>query len=340
MLPNPLYLVAGLCLLLQGCATYPLPQDYTGFDTHKIVTNIRCEARSAVQDALIFALSRYDDQVIFISHDKRRLTGVEAAFELKNDRTQIQKIDLRNDIIGAAKDPFRYYKNSQIAYDFSLKAAEMNTQGIDFGLVRQFGRRSDSLGFGGTATRTRDVTRGFFIWDTFEALLKAPDRFCEAGKSINILYPATGRLEIYDLVQSYIYENDQGALIISKPNKLVDSGTGPTVPQMADTINFVTKLNGNMTPRIDLNPVGMGLQLASIGITNNNQREDTHKVVVAISTAEVDVPARFRPGSRTPPSLPTRSRLELAQESIVIQNNRRIRDAIIDIGNNIERLPF
>lgn len=106
--------IAGFCMGAGICATYPLPQDYSGCDTHSIVTNIRCEARSAVQDALIFALSRYKGQVVFRTQDGRLLEGPEAAAELQNDRTRIREVNLDKDIVGNAKGPFNYYKKVRL----------------------------------------------------------------------------------------------------------------------------------------------------------------------------------------------------------------------------------
>lgn len=147
-------------------------------------------------------------------------------------------------------------------------------------------------------------------------------------------------MPIYDLVISYILENDQGVLTNAQPNDLKELGTGPKVPQMADTIKFKTQLNANMSPSFAYNPVGMGLQVSTLGLVNDNQREDTHTVVVAISTAEKNVPANLRPGANEGRGIVAQSRAATAVDSIEVQNNRRFRDAIISIGDGFSQLPF
>ncbi|WP_438346801.1 hypothetical protein [Methylorubrum populi] len=330
------------CHALTACSTYPMPQDYSGFNTHQIVINVRCEAREALRDAVITSFKRYhpDRGPVYRSPKGQYFTGPAAAQYFEESRQRFETFDIDRSVIGAARGNFRYYKTTQIAYDFSLKGAETNKQGIDLVLTRQFGLRADRLGFGNSVVRDREVTRGFFVWDGVERLLKVSDTYCQEGKAINLVYPVTGRLPIYDLVISYMLENDQGVLTNAQPNDLKELGTGPKVPQMADTIKFKTQLNANMSPSFAYNPVGMGLQVSTLGLVNDNQREDTHTVVVAISTAEKNVPANLRPGVNEGRGIVAQSRAATAVDSIEIQNNRRFRDAIISIGDGFSQLPF
>lgn len=325
-------------LQLSACATYPLPQDYTGFDTHAIVVNVRCEARDGLRDAVIATFERYGEKIVYISPSGKRMSGIEAAHHLEANRQHFERFDIDRVVIGEARSPFRYYATSQVAYDFSLGGREMNTQGIDLGLTRQFGLRNDTLGFSNSAERERTVTRGFLTWDNVGTLLKAPEKYCLAGKKVNIVYPITGKLPVRDLVMSYIYENDLGTLTYANPNSVRLIEKPPTTPQMADSISFRTRLNANMSPTFAYNPVGSGLQVATLGLTNNNLREDTHRLVIAISTAEVNVPGRFRPVGRYPNATVDPNAYATAVNSIETQFARRDRNAIVSISESLSRL--
>lgn len=337
-LPSSILCSLVVLLHLPACAAYPLPQDYTGFDTHAIVVNVRCEARDGLRDAVIDTFKRYDEKVVFIAPTNERMTGFQAAAYFEADRSRFEAFNIDRVVIGDARAPFRYYATSQIAYDFSLGGKEGNTQGFDLGLTRQFGLRRDSLGFSGSAERERSVTRGFLTWDNVGTLLRAPDKYCQDGKNINIVYPITGKLPVRDLVMSYIYENDLGTLTYAKPNSLRAIEKLPTTPQMADSISFRTLLKANLSPAFAYNPVGGGLQVGTLGLTNANLREDTHRLVIAVSTAEVNVPSRFRPPGRYPTRTIDPNAYATAVNAVETQFLRRDRNAIVSISESLSRL--
>ncbi|WP_375462512.1 hypothetical protein [uncultured Methylobacterium sp.] len=324
--------LALLACCLSACSSYPLPQDVSGFDTAAIIANVRCEARDAVRDAVIANLKTFKEPVY------RDMTGPELAEALEYGRKPFSEIRI-DDLKGKAYEPFKYYRNTQIAYDFSLKGDVSNTQGFDLALVRNFGLRKDTLGFKDSSERQRQVTRGFWAWDRFETVINIPNAYCDKAKIVNLVYSITGSMPIYDLISNYISANNLE--ILAKPK---DAGNvrgteeAPAIPQMGDIISFRTKLVGNMTPTFNYNPIGSGLLVSSLALTNENYREDTHMVTVTVSTAREAVIGRTRAGKAVKQQPTDDERLLTARASIDSQRERRFRDAVIDIGEGISRL--
>lgn len=269
------------------------------------------------------------------------MTGKELAQELDGTGLAFKKFTTK-DLTGKISERFNYYKNSQIAYEFSLKGYESNTQGFDLSLTRQFGLRKDALGFKDEAGRSRDVTRTFFVWDKFEELVNIDDSYCNNAKSVNIIYPITGSLPIFDLIYSYIEINELGVILAkssgSQNANIVGSEKAPAIPAMGDSIVFKTRIDANMSPTFEYNPVGQGLLVSSLTLKNDNYREDTHSVIITVSTADVAVVGKKANGEvrKAPPT--EGARLDAARDSIGAQRARRFDDAVINLSNSLSRL--
>lgn len=320
-----------------ACSVYPLPQDVSGVTTKSIVQKMRCEARDALRRAAIRHLrSLTDGKPVAWG-----LTGPALADDLESHPNNFLKLKIAT-LRGKAQDDFKYYANSQVAYDFTLRGLESNTQGLDVAADQLFLRRVNSVGFKAEGLRERDVSRSFILVDGFETLTtEVGDTYCNEVRGIDLIYPMAGSAPLDDLVETYVYTNAfaEFGTKDSKPVGIKGTDALPAVPQMADTIIFKTRLTGNIDPGVAFNPVGPGLFLSSIAFRNDNYREDNHKVIVTLTTAPVTTLK-----GRTLAGLPlTRApgqalRLETGVGSITFQRNKNYQDNIGRIGDGISRL--
>ncbi|SFU61051.1 hypothetical protein SAMN02799631_01452 [Methylobacterium sp. 174MFSha1.1] len=312
-----------------ACSHYPLPQDITGVDTDDIVANVRCQARSAVRQTTIEEFRSYGNIPITAKY-----TGVELADAFDRDDVRFGNFDFNSITEKKLMDRLQYYRSTQVTYEFTLRMQENNIQGANIGLINQFIRRADTISLGGAADRTRENSRIFILQDSFETLAtKIKALYCDPKPGINILYPAVGRMPIRDLVSTYIKLNQWTELRAKTGSGIQGTKTAPAIREMADTITFTTKISGKANAGIAYNPVGLGFGASSIGFTNENFREDQHKVIVTLTTTDVTL----KDGNRRaiPPS--ETARLLSGTQSIEAANVRNAQNNIADIARELNK---
>jgi len=338
--------VVGAAALLGGCSTYPVPQDVTGSTTEQIVTNVRCQARRAVRTAFRNTLQAYYEDIPVMRFPRADghivYTGKSLIKAIDNE--DINYKEIRPEFfVGGIRAAIDYYKLTQVAYEFNFDLKENNKQGFNINFLRQFLRRQDQIGIGASTDLTRQTQRSLTIRDSFVVLLTGIKSWdCRNERNVNIVYPMTGRLPVYDLVSTYIALNERDILQQIKPTIEDYSGSAKKkIPQIADTITFTSKLISANNPTIEYNPLGQGFGVAGLGFKNENERDDIHKVVVTITTSEPDqgVRSQGRAVPRTAANRPVAQRLEAdALDAIRAQRERNFQDAVISISNSLSRL--
>jgi len=316
---------SALGVLTQGCANSPLPQDVTGSTTADIVARVRCEARDAIREAALKELNNYDDVVY------KDLTGKQLAEILDKDRRRFNEIGAPRFKVKELDKAFDYFRNAQMTYDFTLNLNEANTQGVNFDLVRTFARRIDSVGIGAKGERTRQTIRHFQVTDNFLVLAtKVNYDYCEVPRPINLVYPIEGRLKINDLVDSFVFINKNGSFR--------GTPSGPAISTMSDTIVFSTKLLGNVSPTLALNPSQLyGFELSRVTLTNDNFREDRHQVIITTTLPKNKI-FPYYPGANPRPFIDDDPRLLTAEASVRETRRRNFEDAVTQFGNSFSRM--
>lgn len=291
--------------LVGGCSVYPLPQDVTGYTTEDIVRNIRCEAQAGIHETVIDWLKSpmYGDKQVW-----RGLNGFQLAEALEGDVRIWNEIRIE-DLHKSIRKDFAFYRNSQIAYEFTLTLEEQNMHNVGAGFAQGFlgqSRRVGALSLSATATRTRSNSRIFNVVDTFEELaLKVDYRYCLKPRVVDIVYPMKGKLPIKDLMASYVRINNFANL--GGPGddleKIFGTTASPAVPQMGDTLTFTTKLQSSVNPSLAVAPpAGLGFLLTSAGLKADDYRSDIHKVIIVASTSP-DIAKLDRLDARSAPQL-------------------------------------
>jgi hypothetical protein len=349
-------MIASSAFAFGGCATYPLSQDTSGATTDEIVANVRCQARRAVRRAFRNAMETFGSHpVALIVQSGRKSTYTGTDIIRKIDDGTLDYRDLRVDqFVGIAKYPMNYYATTQVAYEFTLDATEKNTQGVGIDLVRDFLRRADKIGINVSTDLTREISRTFTVQDSFLNLAAGiSSSYCRDEFKPNIIYPLTGNMPVTDLVDSYIKINQFN--ILSKTKYSAEDyaknyephlggsfqGTegGPSTPQMADTITFTTKLISKSEPSIQYNPLGPGFSVAGLGFVNNNSREDKHKLIVTITTSEVDKDKNALGRGRDFIINPTPDDRRFdAQQAVIAKREKDFQDSVNEINRSLRSI--
>ncbi|RVU19695.1 hypothetical protein [Methylobacterium oryzihabitans] len=256
------------------------------FDTTAIVDNIRCEARSGLQEAIIEILHEsFSDQFVWGSYN-----GTTLANALTTNPKLWNDIRFEN-LHPKIRSSFALYRNTQIAYLFQLMMDEQNNESAGVGFTQRFvgaSNRIGRLGLSGSSARTRTITRTFNTVDTFEELVvKVSHQYCDRERTYDIIYPVRGKLPVKDLMKTYIrlnhFRNLAGPGVDLKG--IFGTDASPAIPQMGDNISFSTKLSAGLSSGLTAAPPGLGLLLTSVGLEAGGSRSDSHRVIVVISTS-------------------------------------------------------
>jgi hypothetical protein len=270
--------IAGLAPVLVNCSTHPLVDDVTRTSTSDIVKHIRCEAKRAVIDDDLRSKSASSDTILAIAYEFT----------------------------------FTIFENNNAVGD--IKWETLNLQLL---------ANADS-------ERQRSSNRTFRILDTFDELRRA-DCSRETLEK-NLIYPIAGEIGIYEVVTTFAKLSRTASLKAQQPILPLPADQQPeplnkVVFRFADTLTFITTFNGGVNPSLTLSPVTNSLRLTQVnagsslspplnpsgltpsefGLTPlgttglNAQRQDTHKVVIAMAGVPRTIDAlRSRTAPRAP----------------------------------------
>ncbi|SEM66224.1 hypothetical protein [Bradyrhizobium sp. OK095] len=257
--------------LSSGCSIYPLPDDVMSFNSDKIAAIIRCQTRDAIRQVVIRNIEAAGSPILYEQMNKEQLldwlrSNPESWRRLKWERFALE---LRN--------PFVFYKDTSISYDFTIDTTEQNTTGLNVTLLRQFTGSTNAIGLGAKNDRTREVSRHFRTFDTFDSLarLMRTDACENAPRAPNYLFPAAGLLRINSLVDSFLLANQW--------ENLAGKDQDYTTASMSDTLTFTTKNTGNFDPSTTADPTIGKWVPTSASLNLDNLRQDLHTIIILIS---------------------------------------------------------
>jgi hypothetical protein len=264
-----------------GCAIHPLPQDFAGDRTTRIVQKIRCEARDSVM-AKTIAYLKIDDK----KFPKAHALGVSYDNGLPIRLKDFTKIEPG---IGST---LLYFSNAGIVYNFSFDIAETNDLQFEANAGNLISGGTFGLGGGLGATRVRGNIRSFTVTDSFGTLVEEINpSYCNfEAPGPNFIYPIVGRIGLAEMVNTFVdltlfhglTEKADGG----KP-KIPLLHRGP--PTMADTLTFTTTLSASATPKIELAPLTNRFRLVDASLTSANTRADKHQVIVGLGLPNAPV---------------------------------------------------
>jgi hypothetical protein len=218
---------------------------------------------------------------------------------LQADPENFRRLDWKN-FSPELRNPFEFYKDTSVSYDFTIDTTEVNTAGVNVTLLNTFKSGTDSIGLLAKNDRTREVSRHFRIFDTFDSLarLMREDACSRVPQQANYLFPATGLLRINSLIDSFLLANQW--------ENLAGDKTDYTTAQMTDTLTFTTKSTGNFDPSTTANPVVGRFVPSSATLNVDNSRQDLHTIIILVSLPpdkkglpQFDVYGRILPPGKT-----------------------------------------
>ncbi|WP_271554895.1 hypothetical protein [Bradyrhizobium sp. CCBAU 45394] len=316
-----------LSLATGGCSIYPLPEDTTGFASEDIATIIRCQTRDAIREEIVANIAAAKSPFVY-----QRMTKDQLIETLRASPEYFRSLNW-NDFAKELRDPFLFYKDTSISYDFTIDSTEVNGNGIDLTLLKSFSSGTDKIGVTAKNDRTREVKRHFRVYDSFDSLARlSTEGMCDiVPKQINAIYPAAGLLKIRSLVHSFLVQNQLG--------NLAGENSDYTTAQMTDTITFTTKFTGNVDPSTQLNPVAGKFVPSNLAANFDNSRQDMHTIIILI---------RLPPNKSGLPRFDEIGRITLApkeaskaaaSEALDRQREFNTQDALVRLGTGIGRFP-
>ncbi len=320
--------LAGLIAMTgSACSIYPLPEDTTGFASEEISTIIRCQTRDAIREEIIDNIVAASSSPVY-----DRMTKEELVAKLRGEPAYFRRLDWSK-FAKELRDPFLFYKDTSVSYDFTIDSTEVNGSGVDLTLLKQLPGGSDKIGLTAKNDRTREVKRHFRVYDSFDSLSRLmPEKTCDiVPKHINALYPAAGLLRIRSLVHSFLIANQLGNLAGDKEEY--------TTAQMTDTITFTTKFTGNVGPSTSSNPTVGRFVPSSLSANLDNSRQDMHTIIILI---------RLPPNTSGLPRFDEIGRITLAKkearkaaasDALDRQRDFNTQDALVRLGTGIGRIP-
>lgn len=265
--------VVGMALAASvgGCSIYPLPEDAMSFKSHEIAAIIRCQTRDAIRQAVVRNIEAASSPIPYDRMSKEQLLDW-----LRNDPESWRRIKWEH-FAPELRNPFMFYKDTQVSYDFTIDTTEQNTTGLNVTLLRQFSGSTNAIGLGAKNDRTREVSRHFRTFDTFDSLarLMRTDACDIAPKAPNYLFPAAGLLRINSLVDSFLIANTW--------ENLAGKDQDFTTALMSDTLTFTTKNTGNFDPSTTADPTIGKWVPTSATLNLDNLRQDLHTIIILIS---------------------------------------------------------
>jgi len=220
------------------------------------VQNVRCEAKAAVRDRI-----------------KLGLVGVgltdmvpDTVLEKKEDLARVRRI---SPILAST---FEAYGASSISYDFEFKINEHDGTQASANFAMPFTNGNVSAGISGGLDKIRAGDRHFATVETFRDLAKLHcDKFAAPDK--NIVYPMTGSVGIYKVMNTFI--------------SLTELGGGKGT--FTDTLTFTTTVGGSVNPTLVLSAVPKSFNLVNANATLADTRTDVHQLIVSLVFPTADL---------------------------------------------------
>jgi hypothetical protein len=248
-------LVAIAALATAACSIHPLPDDVAFIPTEEIVKSARCETKLAVYERIRYEL------------DKRGIAGIAPDTILEKPNLDLIR---RHDNLLAFK--IEAYSASAIAYTFEFLITEDDNAEASAGFKLPFTKGTFDMGIAGKLQKSRQGLRRFESLETFADLTKLDcDGFDVRYK--NIVYPVSGSIGLRQAMSTFI--------------ELAELGSGKG--NFTDTLIFTTKISGEISPKLVLNPVPKTMRLVSLEGKLSADRTDMHKVTVSFAFPAVDL---------------------------------------------------
>ena len=335
-------LVTGAALLLGACTNKPIPDQYTGLSTYRLVQKVRCEAQHAIRTIVVDLIRREgktDDQDDHIKQLAEHLenhlvsrTGSGAAFAdvLKKwiDNAPASGKGLSKPV----KDLINRYRQATIAYAFTFDITEKNNLNGSSNFLDVITGGTFKLGISAKNNQSRQNQRTLTIADNLEELvtkdivIDGKDGYdCTAidTGAGGIFYPIKGDLGLKDTFETYFGLDRYANLTAEKTDK--------NSSILTDTMTFTTELIGEVGPSIELSTGVANIRLGDASIGAEAVRKDKHVLEVALAMPPAK---KLKPEKAPDPDKPAPTPEQARQT----EKQAQARIALEALGNQRDRL--
>ena len=296
------------------------------FDSDHIAALVRCQTRDAIRHAIRQNIEAARSPFLY-----ERMARGELLVWLDSDPENYRRLKWEK-FTPELRDPFLFYKDTAVSFDFTIDSTEMNTAGVNLTLLKKLAAGTDNIGLVAKNDRTREVKRHFRSFDTFDSLarLMREDVCYNMPTQANPVYPTAGLLRINSLVDSFLIANQWGNLAGDEKNY--------TTGQMSDTLTFTTKWTGNLSPSTTADPVVGSWVPTSASLNFDNSRQDLHTIIILISLPpdKKGLPEFDEFGRILPPGK-ARARAA-ASAALDRQRSYNTEDALTRLGTGVGRI--
>jgi hypothetical protein len=298
--------------VLFACAVRPTTQQVTGgLDTARIAQAIRCEMRDAYITLLIGALSQGRDKhnmevaaglsrdrlARFIPPNGASLDRDGIAIARARNESQVFQTLLTSGYKGLhdedkqLKQVVETYSPVFIVYKYVFDMTRTDHLGGSVDLLSVLTRGTLTTPIEGSFEGKRQAKREFVQADRVDELLtNLPTiRVCNrlraelaGGEPLpNGAYPIAGKLDLIEVVRSFITANQSGNLIgqVSEAEVLTVQNPKP-VPSMSETLVFTTTLHAGINPKLELAKRLSGTDVQTSILQATSDRVDIHTLTL------------------------------------------------------------
>jgi hypothetical protein len=178
-----------------------------------------------------------------------------------------------------APDPA--FDQAAIGFIFDFTISEQNDASVMLSFHKVFPSGTFDLNLGPSSNLTRQAERKFTIVDTFKDLRQAKNCSLEATQA-NFPYPIAGAIGLDEVIRT--------AISIDSLGLEADTSLGSVGGQTAafsDELTYTTKFDtGSIAPSVSPAPFPGVLRLASASASLQANRQDIHKLTLAIALPE------------------------------------------------------
>jgi hypothetical protein len=194
----------------------------------------------------------------------------------------------------------KIYNKMSIGYNFTFTITENNKFGVDAGFRDLVGGNTPAkastftLGIGAGMDRRRLGVRDFTFVDSFKEA-RDPKICAVEATGPNYEYPITGIIGLEEVIRTFLELQSVGlgnlpgvAFSLPQVDRKLSLAPergkkeGSTV-EFTETFEFTTTIAASASPKIVINPLGAGFELASASAGLSADRSDKHQLTITLA---------------------------------------------------------
>jgi hypothetical protein len=184
------------------------------------------------------------------------------------------------------------YALGSITYKFVFDMTHTDNLSANLDIVSILSRGTLQNPVKGSFQGKRQAKREFVLFDRVDRMLtnRPTIRECnrlraerEGERLPNSAYPISGKLDLIEVVRSFITSNQSGNLIGQITDADLYKKVSETpLPAMSETMIFTTTLTGGLDPKLELSSPTSGSRVKSAILSAKAERQDVHKLILVL----------------------------------------------------------